>query len=106
MTGQEALRIIDRLLEQHQRGSLNTLQAEIVSKIWNRNSYQEIGRELGYEPEYIKQVASQLWRLLSEIVGEKVYKGNLCAILQRYRTCLATTNWGEAQLMFATSMGE
>jgi WD40 repeat protein len=96
MTGQEALSIIDRLLEQHQRGSLKTLQAEIVSKIWNRDSYQEIGRELGYEPDYIKQVASHLWRLLSEIVGEKVYKGNLCAILQRYRTCLATTNWGEA----------
>jgi NB-ARC domain len=96
MTGQEALRIIDRLLEQHQRGSLNTLQAEIVSKVWNRDSYQEIGRELGYDPEYIKQVASHLWRLLSQIVGEKVSKGNLCAILQRYHTCLATTNWGEA----------
>jgi WD40 repeat protein len=98
MTGQEALKIIDRLLEQHQRGSLNTLQAEIVSKVWNRDSYQEIGRELGYEPEYIKQVASHLWRLLSEIVGEKVSKGNLCAILQRYHTCLATTNCGEANL--------
>ncbi len=96
MTGQEALSIIDRLLEQHQRGSLNTLQVEIVSKVWNRNSYQEIGRELGYEPEYIKQVASHLWRLLSQIVGERVSKGNLCAILQGYRTCLATTNWGEA----------
>ena len=96
MTGQEALRIIDRLLEQHQRGSLNTLQAEIVSKVWKRDSYQEIGRELGYEPEYIKQVASHLWQLLSQIVGEKVSKANLCAILQGYRTCLATTNWGEA----------
>ena len=96
MTGQEALRIIDRLLEQHQRGSLNTLQVEIVSKIWNRNSYQEIGRELDYEPEYIKQVASHLWRLLSQIVGAKVSKGNICAILQRYRTCLVTTNWEEA----------
>ncbi len=96
MTGQEALRIIDRLLEQHQRGSLNTLQAEIVSKVWRRDSYQEIGRALGYDPEYIKQVASHLWRLLSQIVGEKVSKGNICAILQGYRTCLATTNWGEA----------
>jgi WD40 repeat protein len=92
MTGQEALSIIDRLLEQHQRGSLNTLQAEIVSKVWKRASYQEIGTELGYDPEYIKQVASHLWRLLSE----KVSKGNLCAILQGYRTCLTTTNWGEA----------
>jgi len=98
MNGQEALRIIDRLLEQHQRGSLNTLQAEIVSKVWDRDSYPEIGRELGYEPEYIKQVASHLWRLLSQLVGEKVSKGNLCAILQRYRTYLTRTNWGEANL--------
>ncbi len=34
MTGQEALRIIDRLLDQHQRGSLKTIQAAIVSQVW------------------------------------------------------------------------
>jgi WD40 repeat protein len=96
MTEQEALKIVARLLEQHQRGSLTTLQAEIVSKVWNRDSYQEMGRQLGYEPEYIKQVASHLWRLLSQLIGEKVSKSNLGAILQRYRTCLTTINWGEA----------
>ncbi len=96
MTGQEALSIIDRLLEQHQRGSLKTLQTAIVLQVWKGDSYQEMGRELGYEPEYIKQAASQLWKILSEIVGEKVSKSNLCAILQRYQTCLTTTNWGEA----------
>ncbi len=96
MTGQEALRIIDRLLEQHQRGTLKTIQAAIVSQVWRGDSYQEIGRELGYEPEYIKQVASQLWKLLSEVVGQKVSKSNLCAILQRYQTSLTIANWGEA----------
>jgi WD40 repeat protein len=96
MTGQEALRIIDRLLEQHQRGSLKTIQAAIVSQVWNGDSYQEIARELGYEPEYIKQAASQLWQLLSAIVGQKVSKSNLCSILQRYQTSLTITNWGEA----------
>jgi hypothetical protein len=55
MTGQEALRIIDsrfetlcdRLLEQHQRGSLKTIQAAIVSQVWKGDSYQTIGRKLG-----------------------------------------------------------
>jgi hypothetical protein len=50
MTGQEALRIIDsrfetlcdRLLEQHQRGSLKTLQAAIVSQVWKGDLYQTI----------------------------------------------------------------
>ncbi len=96
MTGQEALKIIDRLLEQHQRGSLKTIQAAIVSQVWKGDSYREIGRELGYEPEYIKQVASQLWKLLSEVVGQKVSKSNLCAIVQRYQTSLTIANWGEA----------
>ncbi|WP_310481431.1 NB-ARC domain-containing protein [Chamaesiphon sp. VAR_48_metabat_403] len=96
MTGQEALRIIDRLLEQHQRGSLKTLQAAIVSQVWNGDSYKTIARELGYESEYIKQAASHLWQLLSAIVGQKVSKSNLCSILQRYQTSLTITNWGDA----------
>jgi hypothetical protein len=96
MTGQEALRIIDRLLEQHQRGALKTIQAAIVSQVWKGDSYQEIARELGYEPEYIKQAAAHLWQSLSAIVGQKVSKSNLCAILEGYQTCLTTTNWGEA----------
>jgi hypothetical protein len=96
MTGPEALGIIDRLLEQHQRGTLKTIQATIVLQVWNRGSYQEIGSELGYEPEYIKNVAAQLWRLLSELVGTKVCKGNLCSILEGYQRCLTITDWGEA----------
>jgi hypothetical protein len=96
MTGQEALRIIDRLLEQHQRGSLKTLQSAIVSQVWKGDSYQQIAKELGYEPEYIKQAASHLWQLLSRIVGQKVSKSNLCSILQRYQTSLTITNWGDA----------
>ena len=96
MTGQEALRIIDRLLEQHQRGSLKTIQAAIVSQVWKGDSYQQIGRELGYDPEYIKQAAAHLWQLLSAVVGQKVSKSNLCSILQQYQTSLTIANWGEA----------
>jgi hypothetical protein len=70
MTGQEALRIIDRLLEQHQRRSLKTLQAAIVLQVLSRASYQSIGIELSYEPEYIKKAAAKLWKLLSEIVAK------------------------------------
>jgi hypothetical protein len=84
MNGQEALRIIDRLLEQHQRGTLKTIQAAIVLQVWNHGSYQAIGSELGYEPEYIKNVAAQLWRLLSELVGTRVCKGNIRSILESY----------------------
>jgi WD domain, G-beta repeat/NB-ARC domain len=96
MIGQEALRIIDRLLAQHQRGALKTIQASIISQVWKGDSYKTIAGELGYEPEYIKQAASHLWQLLSDVVGQKVSKSNLCSILERYQTSLTITNWGDA----------
>ncbi len=37
-----------------------------------------------------------MWQLLSQIVGQKVSKSNLCSILQRYTTSLTITNWGDA----------
>ncbi len=98
MNGQEALRIVNRLLEQNCCRSLKTLQTQIVLQVWDRNSYQQIGRELGYEPEYVKQVAAQLWRLLSELVGKKVCKSNLCSMLENYQRSLTITDWGEANL--------
>ncbi len=67
-----------------------------MSAVWKGDSYQKIGRELGYEPEYIKQAASHLLQLLSTIVGQKVSKSNLCSILQCYQTSLTITNWGDA----------
>jgi hypothetical protein len=96
MTGQEALRIIDRLLEQNHRGRLKSIQSAVVLRIWERNTYLEIGTELGYDPDYIKQVASELWQLLSGIVGEKVLKSNLCSILQQYQASFTIADWGEA----------
>jgi hypothetical protein len=51
---------------------------------------------LDYEPEYVKKVAAQLWRLLSELVGTRVCKGNLRSILESYRRSFTITDWGEA----------
>jgi WD40 repeat protein len=95
MTGQEALGIIDRLLEQNHKGRLKPIQLAVVLQVWERNTYQSIGTKLGYEPDYIKQIASELWQLLSGIIGAKVSKSNLCSILQNYRASLITTDWGE-----------
>ncbi len=95
MTGEEALGIIDRLLEQNHKGRLKTIQSAVVVEVWAGNSYQSIGTKLGYAPDYIKQVASELWQLLSAIVGVRVSKSNLCSILQNYQVFLCSTDWGE-----------
>jgi WD40 repeat protein len=96
MTGQKALKIFDRLLEQNQLGKLKDTQSVVLLQIYEGKSYREIGKNLGYEPDYIKQVAANLWQMLSGIVGEKVAKSNIKCILQRYEVELNSVDWGEA----------
>jgi WD40 repeat protein len=96
MTGQKALKIFDRLLEQNQLAKLKDTQATVLLQIFEGKSYREIGIKLDYEPDYIKQVAANLWHILSGIVGEKVSKSNIRSILQRYEIVLTSVDWGEA----------
>ncbi len=96
MTGQEALIIIDHLLKQHQKGTLKDIQSDVILQVWEGHSYPVIGSRLGYDADYVKQIAASLWQLLSDILGVRVLKGNLQSILQRYQSSLTKTNWGEA----------
>ena len=85
MRGQEALTIVDRLLQADNHGQkLNDLQSAVFLEAWAQHSYSEISQQLGYEYDYIKQVGSQLWRSLSQILGEPVSKRNIQAVLRRY----------------------
>jgi WD40 repeat protein len=95
MTGIEALSIIDLLLKKNQQLKLKDAQRELLLQVWAGHSYQEIAEKLGYEPEYIRQLASQLWKSLSRIVGEKISKGNIKSILSQYHSSHAFS-WEDA----------
>lgn len=107
MTEQEALTLVDTLLHTaNQRQGLNDIQSLVFLETWAGRSYREIAEQLGYQLDYIKQVGSQLWRSLSQTLGEPVSKRNLQAVLRRYQqsqqaaTALpviqGTQDWGEA----------
>jgi hypothetical protein len=107
MTGQEALTLVDTLLHTaNQRQRLNDVQSVVLQETWAGHSYREIAEQLGYQHDYIKQVGSQLWRSLSQTLGEPVSKRNLQAVLRRYQqskqaaTALPVIqckqDWGEA----------
>ncbi|MEW6497474.1 MAG: NB-ARC domain-containing protein [Cyanobacteriota bacterium] len=107
MTGQEALTLVDTFLRSVNQGQrLNDIQSEVFVQTWAGRSYRDIAQQLGYQLDYIKQVGSQLWRSLSQTLGEPVSKRNLQAVLRRYQQsqtsrgkflCLpCTQDWGEA----------
>jgi WD40 repeat protein len=109
MTGQEAITLVDALLHSANQGQgLNDVQSAVFLGTWEGHSYKQIAEQLDdqYQYEYIKQVGSQLWRSLSQILGEPVSKGNLQAVLRRYQQSQQGANalpviqgkqdWGEA----------
>ncbi|MFB2922118.1 pentapeptide repeat-containing protein [Aerosakkonema funiforme] len=81
MTADEALDIVETALD-YQR--LNKVQELVFRQSWEGQSYVEIAKSTGYEPDYIKDAGAKLWKLLSKALGEKVKKDNLKSVLKRY----------------------
>ena len=86
VNGEEVLAIIDKLLpEGHPYGQLSDKQVIVLCHTWEDRSYQQIADDFGYQVDYIRQIASHLWRMLSKATGEKVSKKNLRSVLRRYQ---------------------
>ncbi|MBE8969357.1 NACHT domain-containing protein [Nostocales cyanobacterium LEGE 12452] len=108
MTVEEAIAIVEQLLE---RGRLTRAQEIVFRYAWEGKTYLEMARAVTYDPGHIKDVGSELWRSLSQALGEKVTKNNLQGVLKRtaqrqqdistsstlnFQSFTNYTNWGEA----------
>lgn len=106
MKPQEALEIVDNILHPQ---SLSDVQELVFNGVCSGKTYAQIATSSSYETEYMRHVGSQLWRLLSEKLGEKVTKSNFRAVLRRrvggdtetqgkkgYSANRGTVDWGEA----------
>ena len=108
MSEEEAIALVKQLLPQ---GTLSKVQEIVFSQSWEGQTYLDIAINSGYDPGYIKDVGSELWRLLSKALNERVTKNNLHGVLKRYAQrqqdaiTLSTlnlqsanhyTHWGEA----------
>ncbi len=79
MNVEEALVILDTFLQQR----LNNIQETVFRKAWEGQTYQEIAENSGYDANYIKDVGSKLWKLLSQDLEEEVTKSNFRSVLRR-----------------------
>ncbi|AFZ24332.1 WD40 repeat-containing protein [Cylindrospermum stagnale PCC 7417] len=81
LSGKEALAIIDTVISPER---LSNIQQDVFPEMWEGLTYDQIAEKLGYQPDYIKYVGFQLWRLLTEAFGEKVTKSNFRSVLRRH----------------------
>ena len=93
MTADNAIALLQQIL--HATGyktPLNDTQVKVFRLIWAGQPYAAIARSTGYEYEYIKQVSSKLWQLLSKALNQSVSKRNLQTVLQQYAQTIAQAN--------------
>jgi WD40 repeat protein len=79
MTIEEALKIIDRSL---QPKSLTDAQELVFRESWVGQSYAEMAKVYGYSEDYLKDVGSKLWKLLSQTLQQEVRKTNLQVVMR------------------------
>lgn len=81
MTAEEALTFLDMLL---QGPRLKDIQEQVFRYSWQDWTYPEIAQQLGYDYSYIRDVGYELWRQLTQELGEQVTKKNLKTVMLRY----------------------
>jgi WD40 repeat protein len=80
VTVEEGLELIERVLPQ---GQLSKVQEIVFRHAWEGESYKEIAEQFDYTLGYIKDTGSDLWKLLSDVMGEKVTRRNFQVVLKR-----------------------
>lgn len=78
-----ALELADALVFAKTEKHLDDLQTAIFRGAWEGNSFTKIAESCNYHDSHAKEVGSDLWKLLSSALGEKVTKKNLKTPLER-----------------------
>jgi hypothetical protein len=89
MTVTEILQLADELVFAKKGKHLDELQESIIKGVWADQTYQEIADECNRSESRVRNVASQLWKLLSEKLGENIDKDNFRSTFKRLNISLS-----------------
>lgn len=78
------VRFVDYIFFSETGKHLDTLQEEIIRGVLSQKKYLKIANDYGYSLSHIKETAAEIWKPLSDALGETVNKRNLEAAVSRY----------------------
>ena len=79
---QDALHWTDNLIFDQTGKHLASLHRAILLGAWEGKGYQDIAQEYHCSGDHVKKSASELWKLLSELLGEDVKKKNVRSLIE------------------------
>ncbi len=84
MTADEAIALLHQILNTAEpKVQLNDTQLKVFRLIWSEAPYGAIAKATGYDYDYVKQVSSKLWQLLSKVLNQPVSRRNLQTVFQQ-----------------------
>ncbi|MBP0019644.1 MAG: AAA family ATPase [Cyanobacteria bacterium SBLK] len=87
MEFEQALKLVNEILLAEKNRHLSDPETTILRGTWQGISYDEMAAGSQYSINYLmRDVGPNLWRSLSEILGEKVSKSNCRTVLDRYQS--------------------
>ncbi|MDQ2096170.1 MAG: hypothetical protein QQW96_00770 [Tychonema bourrellyi B0820] len=83
MDVQEVLKNLDELILSQTGKQLDTLQVAILKGVLKGQKYKDIAEEYNCTPGHVKDEAYELWRTLSNALGEDVNRANVRASIEK-----------------------
>lgn len=87
MTVTEILQFVDNLVFTKTDKHLDDLQKKIIEELFQGRTYKQIANMYDYDEGYIGDESRNLFKILSEILGEDINKSNFCWTLERGTNC-------------------
>ncbi len=85
MDVKEVLRFAEDLVFSKTGEHLDDLQQAILRGAWKGQRYSKIAEESHCTEGHVRNVASELWQVLSDVLGEELNKSNFKTTLERCR---------------------
>jgi hypothetical protein len=94
MEVQEVLKIADDIVFAKTGKHLDHLQEAILRGTWQRQKYPEIAKTCYRSEAHVKKVASKLWKVLSEKLGEDINQSNFAYTVERWQFSIVSSHFG------------
>ncbi len=83
MNLKEALKLADHIVFEKTGQHLDDLQEAVLRGTLERETYKHIAKDFDCSESSARNAGSELWRILSEELGEDVNKKNFCSAMER-----------------------
>jgi hypothetical protein len=90
MNLKEMLKFADDIVFAKTGQHLDDLQETVLRGTLQHETYKQIAKDFDFSESRVREVGSELWRLLSEELGEDIHKSNLRSAIERLQVSIVS----------------